>query len=204
MLFTNIGLAALNALLKHNEGSVQLLKQYAGKSFSLNVVGITMLGLIDIDGLLIAPEDQNALAVNIIVPAAVLSHVVTQDKLALVREIYFVGDREFGLKLLEIFANLQFSGIYAELPPWSGAVAYQLEQICAGIKNYLVALFKNAALSMSEYLVYESRDIVSGTQIEQFCDEVDELRNRMNLLECRITKQSKAGSWPATRMCAPG
>ena len=42
------------------------------------------------------------------------------------------------------------------------------------------------ATSISEYLLYETKDIVNKFAIEDFCNQVDELKSRVEILIKRI------------------
>ena len=44
----------------------------------------------------------------------------------------------------------------------------------------------NTSQSISEYLQYETQDIVSKYEIEQFCNDIDELKEKTELLSKRF------------------
>lgn len=192
MLITNILLPILNKLLRHNEGSRNRLKSYQGKSFNLNIIGFYITGVINNEGF-IARCNQDANVdgdydIAIIVPASIASYFIHNDKLEVFRQITFHGDTKFGRDLLEILSNLHFEGVYATLSPLNGLILQQLAKVFAGIKDYFILVNKNMATSVSEYLLYESRDIVTSLAIEEFCVEVDELKSRTDLLAKKVNQ----------------
>lgn len=188
----NVVLTILNKVLEHNEGSRNRLSYYHDRSFALNIVGVSIIGVIDADGFI---SNSDAIVdnydVSITIPAIVASYFVHKDQLDAFRQITFKGDTKFGRDLLEILSNLQFDSFYATLSPLNGIIVRQLSRVFIAIKDYFILVNKNMATSISEYLLYETRDIVTGYAIEDFCTEVDELRTRADLLIKRINRPSK-------------
>lgn len=197
-------LSALNKILQHNEGSINLLKQYTNHSFKLSIAGLVgFYAAIDIDGLFVDPSEQKynkastqnhepyepyhqKYTVEITIPLACANYVVNQDKLAAFQQINFTGNTQFGRELLEILSKLHFSGVYDTLPPLLQPVMIKLEQVILVIAKSIILLQHNASHSISEYLLYETQDLVTRFEIEEFCNQIDELNNRVELLRAKI------------------
>lgn len=190
MIFSHLLLKVFNKILTYNESSILLLKLKAGKSFKLNLPGLSFSGLIDVDGLLTEPltKEYN---VEITLPLMTASYLINQDKLATFKQISFVGDVALGREILEILSNLRFSGIYATLSPNILFLITPLNKIILSVKNSLLLLQHNATHSISEYLLYETEDLVTQYEIEEFCNAVDDLNNRVNLLNAHINLLSE-------------
>lgn len=181
---------ALNKILKHNQGSLTLLKKYQTKSFLLNILGLPVAAKIDTDGFLIETHHTDY-DVTITIPSSITTYLADQDKLAAIKKVTFTGDNKLGLELLEILSNLQLSGLYTSDSPMVNLVLGQIVNLITTIKNYLQLLAKNAATSISEYLVYETGDIVDRYTLEKFYTEVDQLKSRADLLSKRIAQLVK-------------
>ena len=44
----------------------------------------------------------------------------------------------------------------------------------------------NAVTSIKEYLLYETEDLITHHEMKDFCQAVDELNNRVDILKARI------------------
>lgn len=188
MIANNILITIFNKLLDLNSGSKNELRKYNGKSFILNIIGLKLKARINEDGLLNSCDDLNddEVVTTIIIPVSIAPFLIIQDKLELFRQIKIIGDSSFAANFLEILSKLNFAGIYAKVSPMSGVLLKQLENILITIKDYFMHISNNISLSLSEYMLYESGDIVNKHKIEQFCTSVDELKARTTLLEKKI------------------
>ncbi|MCX8514317.1 MAG: hypothetical protein ORN24_01990 [Burkholderiales bacterium] len=178
MIFHNI----LNRLLEVNNGSLNQLQMHCGKSFKfITPLGI-LSGQIDIDGFIINEVDNTAYTVIINIPVAVSSYLINQDQIAAFKQLKFQGDRVFGREFLELLVNLNFSGLYTSESVAVLFIQQQLQQFFIGLKNTLQLITTNTVNSVTEYLLYESEDLITQYELKQFCDEVDSINERTNLL----------------------
>lgn len=193
MIANNILITIFNKLLDLNSGSRNELRKYNGKSFILNIIGLKLKARINEDGLLSDCDDLSNEKIDaaIIIPMSIAPFLITQDKLELFRQIKIIGDNSFATNFLEILSKLNFTGIYAKVSPINGVLLKQLENILISIKNYFSHINSNMSRSFSEYMVYETGDIVNKHKIEQFCTNVDELKARTTLLEKKIKAYAK-------------
>jgi len=184
-LLTTLLIATLNKILENNQGSRNLLQQHAGKSFMLNIIGFNLRAKIECDGLFSAPLNDNY-TVTINIPLNAATYLVNQDKLAVFKSISFKGDKHFGRKILEILSNLHSTGIYVTKSPAMTFVINQLNTIFSWLREHIKLVVTNASTSITEYLLYETEDIAERYEIAKFCNEVDELRNRVDVLTQRL------------------
>ncbi|MBP9743200.1 MAG: hypothetical protein KBD37_07580 [Burkholderiales bacterium] len=166
-------LLGLNKVLKHNEGSQQLLKRYVNYSFKLSLAGFMICALIDNDGLMVEPPHNTCYTVEINLPLSCAAYLINQDKLAAFRQIYLQGNREFGFELLQILVNLNMPSV--TLSPALLFVITPFMQFIQALKDNLTLMRYNATTSISEYLLFETEDLVTRFELAEFCTAVDEL-----------------------------
>lgn len=191
MIFGNSLHLIFNKILSSNEGSLNILRKYHGKSFKLNLIGFHFSGLIEADGLITKPVDETY-TVEITIPLSTASYLIHQDRLATYKEITFHGDQAFGRELLEILSNLHFSGVYSNASPVTLLFVNQFSKAIQAIKNNLSLIQSNVGTSVSEYLLYETEDLVTHYELEEFCNAVDELNSRTDRLTARINLLSES------------
>ncbi len=189
---TSLLLSLLNKILYYNESSLNLLTKHASKSFDLNAIGVSIKALINHNGMFIPLEKMVEPTVRIIIPLSTATYLVDNDKLTAFRKILFDGDITFGRELLEIFSNLHLDGVYAKTSPFNGMILSKLEQILIQIKQQLGLMTANSTNSVKEYLLYETEDLVTQHEMKDFCDSIDELSDRTNILQQQINLLSVA------------
>ena len=106
-------------------------------------------------------------------------------------EIEITGDvrlgREFKKLLNEIDIDWEehLAGIVGDV------AANQFMQLTKKLGNWSRGAANSIAADLSEYLQEESRDVVSGAEMEMFYHDVDILRNDVDRLEARLEEQIK-------------
>lgn len=175
----------INKTLETNEGSRLLLLQYKNKSFKINFNLLSIAGMIGNHGY-IEPVQNDTIDVEITIPFSTATYLINQDKLEIFKKIIFTGDINFGRNILEIFSNLKFSGAYADASPLYLFLFNNLIKIFGIISTQVKLISNNASHSISEYLQYESEDLVTKYEMENFCNSVDDLNNRTNRLVAQI------------------
>ena len=191
MLFNPLTIKLINIILKSNTGSCELLSKYSGRTFKLIIPGFSISAACDIDGYLITPNTQNY-DVIINIPLDSATFLIDKDKLAVYKKISFDGDNKFGRELLEILSKLHLDGIYTKVNnPIMLMALNKFTDLGKTITNYLKLLADNGANTLKEYLMYETQDIITRFENDQFCNDIDNLRSRSEYLEQQI-KQVKA------------
>lgn len=184
----NSFLLLINKVLANNQGSLLLLKKYRGQTFSINIIGlINFRAIICNDGLLDEIDQNMPTSINMSIPLSIASEVIRNNKMAMLQKISFRGNKHDGIEILKIISNLQISEAILQTDSvWLALLIKTLNKFIGTLKNTLLLFGKNASQSISEYLQYESKDIVNQYEIEQFCDAVDTLRERTDTLIKRI------------------
>lgn len=179
-------LKIINQILKSNSGSLNLLTKYHGKSFKINTPLFSLNTVINSNGFL-DNSNSNQYDVTIEIPLNTATYIVNNDKIELFRKLKFTGDSELGKTILEIFANLHFSGLYSKFnSPIMLTIISQLNNFFTTIKQEISSISTNLVDSSKEYLLYETEDLITPFEHEKFCNEVDELRGKTDQLEHKI------------------
>ena len=191
-MLNDVLILLFNKILVLNSSSRERLKCCGGKRFVLDVVGLRLKAQINLDGLLIACNNEDETDATIIIPATIASSLIDKDQIEMFRKIKINGDTNFATQFLEILSKLNFDGIYAKISPLQGVALQQIENALRAVTNYFIRINTNTATSISEYLLYETRDIVNKFKVNDFCNMVDDLKTRTDLLDQRIKKIMRA------------
>lgn len=186
-MLNNLAIKALNLLLQANPNSQSALKKYATKIIALNLPFLSISFIIAADGSLEA--EQASPDCSIIIPLASASHLIHQDDVKTFKTLQIEGDRDLAKNILEAFATIEASKIlYLQQNPILSIFAVKLEQIIEQLVSYAKLVSHNASLSTSQYLQYEAEVIADKYEVEEFCNQVDELRSRYTLLAKRVER----------------
>ena len=187
MTFINrITLNLINKILSNNESSLQLLQQYCNKSFSINVASILNISaIITHDGYL-SYIGNTEFTTSVEIPVSIASSLIMNEQLKAIKHLQIHGDKQFALAILKILSNL-----HLEITPKTHSISAimlqnTLDKFIKIIKNTLFLILNNAGQSTSEYLQFETMDIVNTYEIEKFCNDVDELKARVELFEKKL------------------
>lgn len=173
----------LNFTLKDNLGSVELFKNHANKSLVIKMIGVDFAFLITADGLFSnIINSQQPFDVEIYIPISIISYAIDHDQIKAFQKIQMVGDNALGRNILEVLSNLHFSGLYKTTNPLAGMAIRQFISLLNAFKSQILLMGGNFGHSIAEYLQYEKHLIVSNYEIINFCDDVDELKSRTELL----------------------
>lgn len=115
-------------------------------------------------------------------------------ELLLKGEVEISGDTRLGHEFKTTFAqmDIDWSQPLAEL--LGDTVAYPLQQGGQRIGRWGMDTLKSFASDLSEYLQEESRDVVTGTELEMFNHAVDVLRDDVERLQAKIELLQKSSS----------
>lgn len=188
MLITKLIAKLLNLHLAANPEVMAQLQKISGKLIRLNLplAGITLL--ITPEGLLDPEEEEPDCQITI--SPAVVSHLLHQDKLQTYRHITINGQRAIGQQFLTALAQINITNVlYQHNSQVLGIMAVVIEKQLTQLITYLQLLRDNSSYSLGKYLQFET-DLVSDKFIlEKFYRDVDELRDRVELLTKRFEKQ---------------
>lgn len=197
-MLNSLAIKAINLLLKANPKTKDELQKYATKVIGLDLPFLSLQFIIAADGSL-EPETAPTDCV-ITIPLSSASHAIHQDDVKTFKTLQITGDKVLAKNLLATLATIETTKIlYLQQNPLLNMFAAKLEQLIEQLVSYAKLVSHNAGLSTSQYLQYETNAIADKYQIEDFCTEVDNLRERCDLLTKRVERYaSSASSIPAT------
>lgn len=184
MIFSRPAISVINKILQTNDGARKLLSQYSGKSFILQLPLFSINAVIDNDGYMQYLDSTKA-DTHMTIPLHNLKYFIDKDKFNALKAIEIEGDYPFAHALLKILSQLHFNLIY-QTKSDGGIIVTNL--VINGLKQlstYLKRLGQNSSQSLSEYIQYESMDIVNRYELEEFYHKVDQLNASIDRLNHR-------------------
>ena len=111
-----------------------------------------------------------------------------QGAASLPTNMQVIGDIGLGQRFQEIMQNIEID-LEEPLSKWIGdSAAYQVGKFFRSSSKFAVNTSKILAMDMSEYLRFEVNMLPDDLLVEEFCHEVDILRDDVDRLSQRIKK----------------
>lgn len=111
-------------------------------------------------------------------------------RLLLKGEVEISGDTRLGHQFKNIFSQMDIDWSEPLANLVGDTAAYKLQQSGMKLGTWGKDTMESVSMSISEYLQEESRDLVSEAELNNFNDEVDQLRNDVDRLQARINALS--------------
>lgn len=185
----NLVLKAINLLLDANIETKKLLAKFSTKIVRINFPLTSIQFMLVNDGSIELEQTEPDCVINI--PLAAVSHVIHNNELKTYKSLDIAGDKSLAKHILEAFSTIKVTRVlYMSHNPMMNLFATQLEKIISGLIDYAKMVSNNAGDSISQYLQYESNEIVDKYDLEKFYQEVDEVKSRYELLLKRIERIS--------------
>lgn len=128
-------------------------------------------------------------------PAGMLKLGIQKDAASLLfaREVEISGDTRFGRQFRKLLTGIEIDW-EEQLSRLVGDVAsHQVFRYIDAALNWGRRAADNLADDAGEYLREESRDCVADAELQQFYEQVDELRDGVERLQARIRRLQNAG-----------
>ena len=193
MLLARPALAFVNHLLASEPWARERLIGFAGKIARLQFGNGAVLQVrISETGLLKEVDTAGVDAtVSIGLPDDAVMRVLT-DPPSLFSAATISGSADLAETLGFVFRNLRWD-IEHDLSRVTGDIAAQrIFQVAKGLLQWQWRAARNLALGMTEYLTEEERAIARRGDVEQFCSEVDALRDDCARVEKRLLRLESA------------
>ncbi len=196
--------ALLNRCIDSSARAAVLAGRLEGTTLQIDVDGIARIRMSAHRGrlALLAGDDSAADA------------VISGSMPALLRLLEAGADKGRGKRAAQIRGDAQIADRYRELlalarpdpeeelARWIGDLpARRVSQFASGALEWARRARRTAAMNITEYLQEESRDLVNGTELEEFLRGVDELRDtadrvgaRLGRLEARLKDAGPKGT----------
>jgi len=183
--------AAINRYLALDPEMLDKLARFNGKVIKLEITGINkVLYMLPNDrGIQVLTEHEGS-ADTVLrgTPVSLFKMGLVSNvaNLLLKGEIEITGDTRLGHQFKSIFSqmDIDWSGPLANL--LGDGLAYQIQQSGNQLARWGKESVKSVSTSLSEYLQEESRDVVTGTELDIFNETVDQLRNDVDRLQARV------------------
>jgi len=106
-------------------------------------------------------------------------------------EVDISGDTRLGHQFKTVLSqmDIDWAAPLAEL--FGDGVAFKTQQAVEDVTHWGKDSLQSLAMSVSEYLQEESRDVVTETELQMFNDDVDKLRNDLERLQAKIQLLNK-------------
>ncbi len=193
----------VNKALSLDEETLHALAKLEGKviAFEFSNTGLTVFLFPAIEGLKInsAYEDK----ADVLIKGTPTNFIMMlasskQGNASLPTDMQVIGDIGLAQRFQSIMQNIEID-LEEPLSKWVGdSVAYQLGKFFRNTSRVATDAGKTLALDMSEYLRFETDMLPDDLLVEEFCNEVDILREdvdrlsqRINKLEVKLNKQEQ-------------
>ncbi len=117
---------------------------------------------------------------------------ISGQKSTQIGRLHVSGDAEFAKLLQEALRDYQpdldqpFSDVFGDV------IGFQLARGMRNAASFAVQRGKRLAETVRDYALDEARIVVSQTEIEQFCEQVDDVRDRAERVEVRVQRWLKS------------
>ncbi len=177
----------INRLLRANVGLADKMAKLTGKTIELILIGAKFR--FEITGNFITETENTEPNVRINIPLSASTHLINPDQLRTMKQIQIEGELKTGQEFLQLLSQLHPEDLlYQHDNIILGIITRKLEKLVIMLINYLKLVINNGLYSSSQYLQYESQDLVGHYELEDFCNQVDELNSRYELLNKRIAR----------------
>ena len=115
-------------------------------------------------------------------------------------EVSIEGDTHLGREFKKVLASLDIDWEELAAKMIGDAPAHQLFKTLNSMRRWGTQSARSVADDVSEYLQEESRDVVSGAELNHFYQQVDELRDAVARIEKTIAQLSPGSASPDNRI----
>ena len=183
--------SVINRYLALDPEMLDKLGQFNGKVIKLEMTGInkTLYMLPNDSGIQVLTEHQGP-ADTVLQGSPVslfkMGLVSNAAELLLKGEIEITGDTRLGHQFKNVFSQMDIDWSEPLADLLGDSLAYQVQQSAGKLARWGKESVKSVSTSFSEYLQEESRDVVTGTELNIFNEAVDQCRNDVDRLQARV------------------
>jgi ubiquinone biosynthesis accessory factor UbiJ len=183
----------VNKALRLDEETLHALAKLEGKvlAFEFTSTKLTVFLFPSIDGLEINTTHEDK--PDVLIKGTPTNFIMMmassrQGTASMPTNMQVIGDIGLGQRFQEIMQNIEID-LEEPLSKWVGdSVAYQLGKFIRGTSRLAANTGKTLAMDMSEYLRFEVDMLPDDLLVEEFCKEVDVLREDVDRFTQRINK----------------
>jgi ubiquinone biosynthesis protein UbiJ len=188
----------LNRRIDASETASALLGELTGRSFAIRVPGAPFtLYLVATPGRLGLDSSLEGTA-----DASVEGSVIAMGRLAMgdgaaaIREgmVRFGGDAEVA-EQFQLLLQAARPDLEDELSRFTGDIAaHHIGEGLRSLREFGSRFAGSMGRNLGEYLQEETRELVNSIEVEEFCEDVDRLRDDLARLEARLARLAGANS----------
>jgi ubiquinone biosynthesis protein UbiJ len=182
---------AFNNYLALDPEAPEKLAAFDGKLICIEVLGVNKNIYLFVNGSRIDVMPDCDIEPDTVIsgtPAALLKLGINRDAAPLLfaREIEIRGDVRLGRQFRALLTEMDIDWEEQLATIVGDVAAHHVMQVFNGLRAWGRSAAENFTDDVGEYLQEESRDVVSGAEMETFFDDVDALRNDTDRLEAKI------------------
>ncbi|GJM04927.1 MAG: SCP2 domain-containing protein [marine bacterium B5-7] len=186
----------VNKALSLDEETLHSLARLEGKviAFEFSNTSLTVFLSPSITGLLINTAYENK--ADVLIKGTPTNFIMMlasskQGSASLPTDMQIMGDIGLAQQFQAIMQNIEID-LEEPLSKWLGdSVAYRLGKFIRGTSDLVENAGKTLAMDMSEYLRFETEMLPDELLVEEFCKEVDILREDSDRFSQRVNKLAK-------------
>lgn len=183
----------VNKALSLDEETLHTLEKLEGKviAFEFSNTNLTVFLFPSITGLVINTAYENK--ADVLIKGTPTNFIMMlasskQGNASLPTDMQVMGDIGLAQRFQAIMQNIEID-LEEPLSNWIGdSAAYQLGKFIRSASHFATNTGKTLAMDMSEYLRFESDMLPDDLLVEEFCKEVDVLREDVDRLSQGINK----------------
>lgn len=178
----------MNSFLTLHSGKHQILEMHAGKTLHINFKDLNM----DLF-LIIHPEKIHVHSVfpdtpDTIVSGSIFDFIKQLNSEALSNDISVEGDVDLAHDIMRLFKYMDFNWeeysafFVGDLP------THHLSNFVRRCKNAVSRISSRSIEDAVDFIQEEQRFLPTKEQVEDFCEDIQELRNNIDRLEARLNR----------------
>ncbi len=180
--------SAMNKSLSYDYQSVKKLDNFNNKVIKVELDATPFIFYIKIQDrkIQLSKHHQDAIDTTIKGTPLALFAMNQDEPIAGIKNVQINGDANTGQFFAKWLKNLQPDWEEAWCDLLGDGMGVRVSKLAKGILDFGGRLKKSLLNSSSEYLVEESRDLISPSEMEEFLDDVDDLKADTARLEQQI------------------
>lgn len=183
--------SVINRYLALDPELLDKLAAFEGKVIKIEVTGIDKSFYMFPDGNGIQISTEHEGVVDTVLrgaPASLfkMGLVSNTASMLLKGDVEISGDTRLGHQFKNVLSQMDIDWSEPLASIFGDSVAYQLQQSGKKLGSWSRGVIESVSMSLSEYLQEESRDAVTETELDQFNESVDSLRDDVDRLQARV------------------
>ncbi len=185
--------STINHLLQQDEKTLAVIKQSAGKIVKICLSGTEYNFHLQYNdhGFTLMQEFDGKSNVTIKATPKTFLKLLLNHNAPGTTEMEINGDVGLAQEFQQLMMDLEIDW-EEELSQWTGDIAaHQIARVFKSTRNYLKETRHTIEMDISEYLRFEKELVPTTTEINEFVDQIDRLRNDVERLKLRIERISQ-------------